>query len=60
MGASAPLTDDEKARVVQINVTFVQRPSGPNADTRSATVMDNKVFVRTSSASDPERSPACL
>jgi len=60
VGASAALTADEKARVVQINVTFVGQPSGPNADPASQAVMDNKVFVRTSSASDPERSPACL
>jgi len=60
IGSTAALTSDEKARVVQINVTFVVRPGGPNADPASATIMDNKVFVRTSSASDPERSPACL
>ena len=55
-----PLDDTTRARVVQINVTFTVNPTGPNANPRSSAVMDNQVFVRTSSASDPERSPACL
>ena len=57
---NTPLNDTDRARVVQINVTFIENPTGPNADPKSRTVMDNKVFVRTSSAQDPERSPACL
>ena len=57
---ATPLSNTERARVVQISVSFVVQPSGPNADPKSRAVMDNKVFVRTSSASDPERSPACL
>jgi type II secretory pathway pseudopilin PulG len=57
---NTPLNDTDRARVVQLNISFVSNPTGPNADPKSRTVMDNKVFVRTSSAQDPERSPACL
>jgi hypothetical protein len=54
------VADTDRPRVVQINVTFVVQPTGANADPKSKALMDNQVFVRTSSASDPERSPACL
>jgi prepilin-type N-terminal cleavage/methylation domain-containing protein len=57
---SLPLSATDRASVVQIGITFVSQPTGANADPASAAVMDNKVFVRTSSAADPERSPACL
>lgn len=55
-----PLSATDRAGVVQINVTFVAQPTGPSANPEARAVMDNKVYVRTSSASDPERSPACL
>lgn len=60
VGVGGAVSDADRPRVVQINVTFVVNPSGPNVDPESRAVMDNRVFVRTSSASDPERSPACL
>jgi type II secretory pathway pseudopilin PulG len=60
VGVSGPVSDTDRPRVVQINVTFRALPTGPNANPNSDAVMDNRVFVRTSSASDPERSPACL
>jgi type II secretory pathway pseudopilin PulG len=60
VGTSGPVSDTDRPRVVQFNVTFVVNPTGPNANPESRAVMDNRVFVRTSSASDPERSPACL
>jgi hypothetical protein len=58
VGVPASATD--RPRVVQYNVTFRSLPTGPNANPDADAVMDNLVFVRTSSASDPERSPACL
>ena len=55
-----PLNSDDRARVVQIAVSYVARPTSGSLSGRRATWFENFVYVRTSDPSDPTRSPLCV
>jgi len=58
---TAPLPEDQLARVVRIAVSFDSRPTrGPRSRTALDTRTETDVFVRTADPTDPDNSPSCL
>ena len=57
---SVPLNNDDRARVVQIAISYVARPNSGSLADRRASWFENFIYVRTSDPTDPERSPQCV
>lgn len=56
-----PLSDEKKANVVRILVSFVANPTrGGNLTNKVPTSFQNEVYVRTSDPTDAEHSPQCI
>ncbi|HET6448501.1 MAG TPA: prepilin-type N-terminal cleavage/methylation domain-containing protein [Conexibacter sp.] len=56
---SVPLSDTDRARVVQIRVSFMALPSRASSSSLGEPFTTD-VFVRTADPSDPEHSPLCI
>ncbi len=56
---AVPLSDADRARVVQVRVSFMALPSRTSSDS-TGEPFTTDVFVRTADPSDPEHSPLCI
>lgn len=57
---AVPLNDNDRARAVQVGISYVARPTRVATTDRRATWFENYVYVRTSDPNDPDRSPQCV
>lgn len=57
---AVPLDDNDRARTVQVAISYVARPIGRTTTDRRSSWFENYVYVRTSDPTDPDRSPQCV
>lgn len=57
---AVPLNDNDRARTVQVAISYVARPTRSSTTDRRSTWFENYVYVRTSDPNDPDRSPQCV
>lgn len=56
---TAPLSDADRSRTVQILLSFVAHPANPQSDFVSTT-FQTQVYARTADPTDPTHSPQCI
>jgi Tfp pilus assembly protein PilW len=56
---STPVTAVNAQKVVQVDVSFVARPTGATAANRRDTTFQQSVFFRTADPTDPAKGPKC-
>jgi hypothetical protein len=56
---SSPVTVADSAKVVQVNLSLVARPTGAKAATNRDSTFQQAVYFRTADPTDPAKGPKC-